>query len=117
MRYIEANPLRAGLVARAQDWKWSSLSHRIAGDPFGVLDPWPLPQPPDWLDIVNEPIQEDALVRLRTSAMRSSDGRGRLGAAYGGAIEAEAHAAPARAAATEGEGDIQNIHCGRVGGE
>ncbi len=24
-RYIEANPLRAGLVARAEDWRWSSL--------------------------------------------------------------------------------------------
>ena len=26
LRYVEANPLRAGLVAQAQDWPWSSLS-------------------------------------------------------------------------------------------
>jgi putative transposase len=25
LRYIERNPLRAGLVARAEDWLWSSL--------------------------------------------------------------------------------------------
>lgn len=24
-RYVERNPLRAGLVARAEDWRWSSL--------------------------------------------------------------------------------------------
>ncbi|MGH8104187.1 MAG: transposase [bacterium] len=27
LRYVEANPPRAGLVSRAQDWEWSSL-HR-----------------------------------------------------------------------------------------
>ena len=26
LRYVEANPLRAKLVARAQEWPWSSLS-------------------------------------------------------------------------------------------
>ena len=25
VRYVERNPLRAGLVERAQDWRWSSL--------------------------------------------------------------------------------------------
>jgi hypothetical protein len=28
MRYVEANPLRAKLVTRAQDWPWSSLSEK-----------------------------------------------------------------------------------------
>jgi putative transposase len=27
LRYVERNPLRAGLVKRAQDWPWSSLRH------------------------------------------------------------------------------------------
>jgi len=27
LRYIERNPLRAGLVAQAEDWRWSSLKH------------------------------------------------------------------------------------------
>ncbi len=30
LRYVERNPLRAGLVARAQDWKWSSLADQRA---------------------------------------------------------------------------------------
>ena len=28
-RYVEPNALRANLVARAQDWRWSSLWHRV----------------------------------------------------------------------------------------
>jgi putative transposase len=27
-RYVERNPLRANLVARAKQWRWSSLWHR-----------------------------------------------------------------------------------------
>jgi hypothetical protein len=27
-RYVERNPLRAGLVSRAEEWRWSSLSYR-----------------------------------------------------------------------------------------
>ena len=30
LRYVERNPLRAGLVPRAQDWPWSSLGQRFA---------------------------------------------------------------------------------------
>src|SRR6266511_1948634 len=29
LRYIERNPLRAGLVARAEDWGWSSLRSSV----------------------------------------------------------------------------------------
>src|SRR5262245_58625379 len=29
LRYVEANPLRARLVKRAQDWPWSSLHQRL----------------------------------------------------------------------------------------
>jgi hypothetical protein len=28
-RYVERNPLRAGIVERAEDWRWSSLWHRL----------------------------------------------------------------------------------------
>ncbi len=47
-RYIERNPLRAGLVERAQDWRWSSLGLRAARKPVpeevrlrGLLGAWP----------------------------------------------------------------------------
>src|SRR4029453_7375519 len=39
-RYVERNPLRAGLVQRAQDWPWSSFSKRLMTD--DVLDNWPV---------------------------------------------------------------------------
>src|SRR5207237_7632571 len=39
VRYVELNPVAAGMVAHAQDWRWSSArSHvarrRMAGDPL-----------------------------------------------------------------------------------
>lgn len=39
LRYIEANPLRAKLVARAEDYRWSSYSCHGAGTPNELLDP------------------------------------------------------------------------------
>ena len=46
IRYVEQNPLRAALVKRPQDWRWSSACpHR----PGGVaLSEWPISRPPDW---------------------------------------------------------------------
>lgn len=32
IRYIENNPVRAGLVKSASDWQWSSASHHISGE-------------------------------------------------------------------------------------
>jgi putative transposase len=31
-RYVERNPLRAGLVNRAEQWRWSSLWQRSSGN-------------------------------------------------------------------------------------
>jgi putative transposase len=38
IRYVELNPVRAGLVARAEDWRWSSASAHITGKPDGLTD-------------------------------------------------------------------------------
>ncbi len=59
LRYIEANPVVAGLVARAEDWAWSSLALRAA-KPSNLLDPLPLDLPSNWSDLVNawQPYQE-----------------------------------------------------------
>src|SRR6185436_18743678 len=65
IRYVERNPLRAGLVRRAQDWVHGSLHVRM-GDgvqaPGGVgaesrrlLSPWPVEEPRDYLEWVNRP--------------------------------------------------------------
>src|SRR5438067_1417791 len=54
LRYVERNALRAGLVKKAADWPWSSLSHRLLGaEPKGRLSAWPVPMPRDWLSHVN----------------------------------------------------------------
>src|SRR5262245_25145631 len=55
LRYVERNPLRAGLVGRAEQWRWSSLVYRAQGSLPGWLHPWPLPVPDGWLEHVNVP--------------------------------------------------------------
>ena len=59
LRYIEANPLRARLVSRAEDWRWSSLWTRIHPQPskYSVrLTPPPITLPSNWLALVNESV-------------------------------------------------------------
>ena len=43
VRYVEANPLRAGLVDRAEHWRWSSLRDRVHGRPSTCPGPFDLP--------------------------------------------------------------------------
>lgn len=69
-RYVERNALRAGLVARAEDWRWGSLWHRAEGDPAGLLSDGPIPLPPDWVLRVNRPESSAELDALRRSARR-----------------------------------------------
>jgi putative transposase len=51
-RYIERNPVEAGLVARAEDWHWSSAAIDRP-DRALVVDRGPIPRPENWLEIVN----------------------------------------------------------------
>ncbi|MFO0948709.1 MAG: transposase [Planctomycetota bacterium] len=71
-RYVERNPLRAGLVDRAEAWQWSSLWRRAHSKPDApvLLDPWPVEYPSDWLTIVHEPQSEAELEALRRSVHR-----------------------------------------------
>ena len=65
-RYVEANPLRAGFVRRAEHWAWSSLSERLFGNDLGALLSPPLVRlPPQWADIVNLPQGEDVINEIR----------------------------------------------------
>jgi putative transposase len=54
-RYVERNPLRAGLVDRAQAWPWSSLRWWQAGSRSKWLEVGPLPRPANWVQLVNKP--------------------------------------------------------------
>lgn len=69
LRYVERNPLRAELVARAEDWKWSSLPGWLSGDPL-LWRGSPEPRDAQWLSRVNEPLSAGDLQRLRHSVQR-----------------------------------------------
>ena len=72
-RYVEANPLRAGLVDRAELWPFSSLGYRpdpAEGRPVLRLGRWPVDRPPRWADLVNDPLPSDHLAALRQSVAR-----------------------------------------------
>ena len=60
-RYVERNPLRAGLVASAREWRWSSLRQRSAGGGGPRLSDWPCPRPHDWAEYVDRVETEDEL--------------------------------------------------------
>jgi putative transposase len=72
MRYVERNARRAGLVDRAEDWRWSSLWRREHGtaDDRRWLSKWPLPQPRTWAMLVNHPQTEAELEAIRRSVIR-----------------------------------------------
>ena len=73
LRYVERNPLRAGLVKQAEAWRWSSVAALGGGVGTVLLDDWPVPRPGDWLRRVNgEPEGPEALARLRVSVIRGA---------------------------------------------
>ena len=69
MRYIERNPVRAGLIERPEDWRWCSAA---PGDrrPGLTLADWPLDRPHDWLGYINDgdTAHDLAIIRARTHA-------------------------------------------------
>ncbi len=71
-RYVERNPLRANLVQRAEQWRWSSLWRRIHGDdqPRKLLSCWPVPMPENWVEHVNVAQTEGEVEALRRSVQR-----------------------------------------------
>ncbi len=71
LRYVERNPLRAKLVARAEQWRWSSLWHRARRE-TGLLDDGPVRLSHDWLRYVRSPQNEAELVALRQSVIRGA---------------------------------------------
>lgn len=74
VRYVERNALRAELVARAEDWRWSSLWRRERGDMDAreLLSDWPMPCPASWVSHVNGCETEAELEVLRRSVRRGS---------------------------------------------
>lgn len=74
IRSVERNPLRANVVARAEDWPWSSLGQASPDAPIPPAR-WPTPQPScrhgeQWIERVNRPQTERGLHAVRTCAKR-----------------------------------------------
>ena len=71
-RYVERNALRAGLVKRAEDWRWGSLSRWLQKpepEPK-LLSAWPLPRLPNWAYRVNEALSPPELEAVQRCAQR-----------------------------------------------
>ena len=69
LRYVERNACRAELVARAEDWKWSSLAGWLGNDPLLWRGKVPI-RDEKWLTRVNEPLSAGDLQRIRVSVER-----------------------------------------------
>ena len=63
LRYVEANPRRAGLVRRAAAWPWGGLHARLRGGKPVPLSPWPVDVPPDWSTAVVDAAMDPAELR------------------------------------------------------
>jgi len=89
LRYVERNPVRAGLVKRVQDWRWSSVAAgfptlELEPDPLDTIDlgrakplgEWlergPTRRPKPWLRFVNREEDEAELARLRACVNRGT---------------------------------------------
>jgi putative transposase len=89
-RYVERNPLKANLVGRAENWRWSSLHRRLAArsapasasiksaalanqspPPQIHLSDWPVPEPRDWVERVNQPLTPREQRAMTLSLTRS----------------------------------------------
>ena len=73
-RYVERNALRANLVDRAEDWRWSSLHARREGpaEVAACLSDWPTPGgvPRQWLRTVNAAQTQKELEAIRACVQR-----------------------------------------------
>jgi putative transposase len=75
LRYVERNPVQAGMVREPHDWRWSSARAHIAGeDPGGFLamDSWrEMYDGETWqMELAPRPQDEVARLQLRAATMR-----------------------------------------------
>jgi putative transposase len=68
-RYVEGNALRAGLVARAEEWPWCSLQECFAPEDRFLAE-WPLARPSGWVNLVNGPRSEAEVNAIRRCLRR-----------------------------------------------
>ncbi len=76
-RYVEANALRAGLVERAEEWRWCGLWRRARKNAKRKdaeielpLAAWPIGRSRNWVARVNRGLNDVQLEGIRTSVNR-----------------------------------------------
>lgn len=74
VRYVEQNPLRAGMVEKAEDWKWGSLWRRQFGSTkeHGLLSEWPMEVPEDYMERVNSLVTKEVQEKIKNSVKRDT---------------------------------------------
>ncbi|MDA1017968.1 MAG: hypothetical protein O3A00_26360 [Planctomycetota bacterium] len=73
MRYVERNPLRAGLCEFAEEWQWGSADVRRKKDPpRWLVDPSEPCLPRQWRSFVNKPQMDAEVVAIRKCIKRGS---------------------------------------------
>lgn len=74
IRYVERNPLRANLVQQATGWRWGSAWRRESGtaEQRKILSSWPVPMPPRYAALLQEPQSQTEVEALRRSVLRGN---------------------------------------------
>lgn len=80
LRYVELNPVRAGLVEAPVDWPWSSAAAHTSGvDERGILEwsEWSLRwNPATWSEALEQGVGEAALLERIRAATRTGQPAG-----------------------------------------
>ncbi|MBJ6726440.1 transposase [Geomesophilobacter sediminis] len=69
-RYIEGNPVRAGLVESAENWVWSSHRGRRGLQRELLIEPLPVSFVGDWTTFVDTPLTANELAKVRKNPGR-----------------------------------------------
>lgn len=64
-RYIEGNPVRAGLVESAANWVWSSHRGRCGLQQDTLIEQLPISWEGDWTEYVDAPLTPSELAKVR----------------------------------------------------
>jgi putative transposase len=67
LRYLELNPMRAEMVASAEEWRWSSAAGHVSGRPDGLTVPVPfIRDGAAWSELLRRGMEAEELKSLRT---------------------------------------------------
>jgi putative transposase len=72
LRYIEANPVRAGLVRDAGRWAWSSYAVRQGRESAVVVCAGPMALPPNWAGLVHRALRPTQMEAIGNSVQRGA---------------------------------------------